>query len=573
MNIAARKAIRLCSAVAVALIFCTGCSVIDGTGSSTQTGIIIGKILNEDGTPANNAQVLFIQTDQIPSPSLAKLATENDSTTTNDSGIYKVRELPAATYNIFAQKDSQFCYLNSVKIDSTVSTISPATLRKPGSLSGIVRLLPNDDSRTVLILVYGSNIFRFPSDFTGHFTLDNMAEGSYKVKILTTIAGYMPLDTTFFITAGKNDTLGDTLRLKYSGIPTVTGLLATWDSLKFMANLTWNKADTSVVKGYNVYRTVVDSALSGIPFNQALITSNSFTDSFGLDPANSYVYRIKAVNKNDDVGQVYSAADTVKPISAYHLIKSINRMLGTDTMSFEVYKGKIYIKHKQATKIEIVDTSGVSNGFFGDSGGYPLVNPIALAICSDEVYVADQEQASPISASIKKYTLSGKFLSRTPIPVGIASFVVPDTDNIYTMDSLTVRHFDKNGAIIDSVKLGNYSYTSDFGASPVMHVSKSQIAIVGAFASDTMELIYVNTDLSFAKLRSFPGLYETFFAIDAQGFICFPGIIYDNSGNLYARYPISSQSIGFEGITINVDQNSNIYVADNAGNFQVYRKN
>ena len=326
----------------------TGCGTTDGTGSSTQSGIT-GKIFNDDGTPAKNAAVSIVASAYIPSISGIAKSAPVDSIITDENGAYIIRWLAPGTYNVFGKKAERFCYQDSVLIDSMTTTIENDTLREAGSLSGIVRLQPKDDSRTVLILIYGSNTFTYPEDFTGHFSITNLAEGTYRIKVLTTIQGYSPKDTMITIVSGKNDTLSDTMRLEYSGIPTVTGLAATWDSLLLKTRISWDKLDTSIIEGYNIYRGVADSTFNDIPVNAAKILTNAFIDTFDCAAARTwqgkrYIYRVKPIDKNGDPG-IYSNADTITASSAYTLVKTITG-IPDDSSDACIYRNRIYLLSK-----------------------------------------------------------------------------------------------------------------------------------------------------------------------------------------------------------------------------------
>ncbi len=74
------------------------------------------------------------------------------------------------------------------------------------------------------MLIFGTNTFTVPADSIGNFSLSNIAEGSYSVRILTTLDDYTPKDTTLTITSGASETLPDTLTLPFTGIPVVQGL-------------------------------------------------------------------------------------------------------------------------------------------------------------------------------------------------------------------------------------------------------------------------------------------------------------------------------------------------------------
>lgn len=184
----------LTAAISAAIIALTLCTteepnpVAAGTGSSTQTAMVSGTIRTRDGSPAAGATVTMVPVGDAPPAGLGKTAATVDSATTDNAGGYRFPIVPKGRdYNIFAHKDNKKSYRDSVKVDADEVRVPHDTLPGVGSITGVVRLREEHDSRTVLILVYGANVFRVPTDYTGNFTVDNMARGAYHVKFLSTI--------------------------------------------------------------------------------------------------------------------------------------------------------------------------------------------------------------------------------------------------------------------------------------------------------------------------------------------------------------------------------------------------
>ena len=174
-----------------------------------------------------------------------------DSTTTDASGNYAAK-LDTGTYNVLAAGDSGVVYQDSITVvkDSTVHP--PAdTLKAPGSIRGIIRLQPGDDARTVFILFMGTNVLNMPEDAIGNFSVANMAEGTYRVRFLTTLDAYVPKDTVLSASAGRTDSVPHDIVLQYTGIPVAGGFMFSYDTLKQIVTLTWNKPTTGrKISGY-----------------------------------------------------------------------------------------------------------------------------------------------------------------------------------------------------------------------------------------------------------------------------------------------------------------------------------
>jgi hypothetical protein len=257
---------------------------IAGNGSQTPNSNVVAMLYNPGGSPAANVKVRFYPIHYNPrTGGLTKtLVAVVDSTTTDAQGNYTAK-LDTGTYNMLAAGDSGVVYQDSITVikDSTVHP--PAdTLGAPGSIRGVIRLQPGDDARTVFMIFMGTNILNMPEDAIGNFTATNMAEGTYRVRILTTLDAYIPKDTVLSVTAGKVDSLAHDIVLQYTGIPVVTGLTISYDTLKQIVTLSWNKPTTGrTVAGYNIYRKFQSTDSSYVKIKSDVIDT-VFKDSTDL---------------------------------------------------------------------------------------------------------------------------------------------------------------------------------------------------------------------------------------------------------------------------------------------------
>jgi hypothetical protein len=359
---------------------------------------------------------------------------------------------------------------------------------------------------------------------------------------------------------------------------TVTGLVAVWDSLKLETRLTWDRPDSAVL-GYNVYRGVVDSVFSGVPYNQVPVVPNDFIDSAGLDTGKCYVYRIKAVDPKGDVSREYSNPDTVRAFCAYKQVREFTVIW--DTSDIIVYKGIMFLASKSEGRIAMYDTSGQSMGFFGDTGAYPLVYPRALCAFDDAVYVADHDQSSSADASIKRYSLTGEFLWRSPNFGPVSGFAVAAVDSIYTVDSgaTSVVLRDSNGTVLNSISLG-YPLAAWDWLPPKIVMAASNI-IVPVYYPDTMRFVYLNKDLTVLKRILCTSTNAESFSADSLGriYLLLTGfaentysvkILEGGAGGLYARFKTFLTTYGSSSIS--VDQDLKIYVKE-WDRILVYSKN
>jgi uncharacterized protein (TIGR02145 family) len=311
------KAAVLSLLAIIAILLCITCSRAPTAGTATETENVAAMLYNPGGSPAAHAKVRFYPVNYNPATGgLAKtLAAAPDSTTTDARGNYTAK-LDTGTYNILASGDSGVVYRDSITV-ARDSTIHPPadTLKTPGGIRGRVRLQPGADARTVFILFLGTNTFGTPDDSTGKFTITNMAQGTYKVRILTTLDAYVPKDTVLSVTAGMVDSLAHDIVLQYTGVPGPTGLTVSYDTLRQTVILAWTGADTSLIAGYNVYRTIVGqnfSLITQTPLPDTVTTYRDSTVSVGT----TYAYMVVSLRAGQESPKVAIPGDTMKVLSS-----------------------------------------------------------------------------------------------------------------------------------------------------------------------------------------------------------------------------------------------------------------
>ena len=74
---------------------------------------------------------------------------------TDTAGCYSISDIPDGEYNVWAEKDSNVTFQDSVIITGTQTTLHSDTLECPSTFTGIVGVQPQDDPRTVTIQVVG----------------------------------------------------------------------------------------------------------------------------------------------------------------------------------------------------------------------------------------------------------------------------------------------------------------------------------------------------------------------------------------------------------------------------------
>ncbi len=454
-----------------------------GNGSDVGNGAVAGKVYNPGGSPAVNATVKVITVDHNPQPGLQENISITDSTITDKNGNYSIDSLSKGQYNILYSGDSGVAFNDSVYIDGdSITEELSDTLKDPGSIYGVVRLRPNHNSKTVFILVFGTNTFTVPMDSIGNFSLTGIAEGEYNVTILTTIPDYNTLDTSFNIISGKNDTLSDTIRLDYHGIPIPTGLKIEYDTMKQIVTLTWDQADTSLVKGYHISRKHSDSDF--VKINTVLITDTIFSDSTAIQDQ-TYDYKIIAVDMNYNEGE-FSNGVSVVVVSGFESADTIIN-LGSDIGTFALdSKGFIYLTNMTSEKIEVFDSSGQKIREWNTPTR--LASPSRdnnIAINSqDEIYLYTYYDNLTI------YDTLGNIIGGFSDNLGSCEGIVLLNDNIYIAVEQPDRNilvFDSSGSPIDTI---NHNWDTEDNFSSLDVDSSGNLYLHGEFGTNTSNRSY-----------------------------------------------------------------------------------
>jgi hypothetical protein len=291
----------------VLAFFATSC--LDRVAGSTSTGntgkgTISGRVVGADGKGVANARVSVVGVDHNPGPggsgSIDAIAL------TGSDGTFRTDSLPDGAYNLLDAKGGQVALVDSVAVDADSGALAgDAVLGAPGTVTGVVRLRPGDDSRTVFLVLIGTTTFTVPKDSVGNFVLAGLAEGEYRLRVLSTLDAYAPLDTVIRVEGGRETVLPDTLRLAYlgpDGLPIFDTPYLEFDSTNLMVRVSWHAQDPSRVAGFYVYRRMVDSGyvrITGKP-----VKDTFFIDGWdqGFRPGLAYDYAITAQDLRGNEG-------------------------------------------------------------------------------------------------------------------------------------------------------------------------------------------------------------------------------------------------------------------------------
>jgi hypothetical protein len=289
-------------------------------GNSSQTpNAVVGILYQPDGkTPATGVRVHIRPQKTLAdtfgtglSKRLAVLAA-TDSVVTDSAGRYAFdTTLDTGTYVVEAASGNNAVLIDSVTVKNKAATdtLAPDTLKPAGALKGVIKLSEGGDPRKVFVLAFG--IDRFAKvNADGSFKFAGLAEAAYDLRLISSLDNYGVLDTVGVSVRSGDTTDLDTIRLPFTGIPTPKNVRISYDTLKQIVTLTWNKADTGLVKGYNVYRKYQSPDSNFVKLNNGILLDTFFLDTNAqLDQ--SYDYFVRALDTNMNEG-LNSQITTVK---------------------------------------------------------------------------------------------------------------------------------------------------------------------------------------------------------------------------------------------------------------------
>lgn len=313
------------------LVLLGGCLSPEKTtgGSVEENEILAGTLVLQDGTPVGDAVVTLYPIDHLPElPAPKRGAGSADGagrgvafeTRTDADGRYSVDSLPMGSYNVLGGKGALAFYRDSLRLVQGARAVITDTLRNPGSLTGVAAVQPDHDPQSVTVQVLGTDTY-VNVDASGRFTLRGLAAGEYSLKVSTTLDEYTALYASVTVRSGTEDSLRDTLRLIYTGIPVVLGLKVSLDTAAGTARFSWNPVAYRQFSRYAVYRD------KGLTWTAAPVSLGATRDTFWVDtlyPAkngdyglasgnlatgSSWSYRVKAQSLAGREGEFHGSAD------------------------------------------------------------------------------------------------------------------------------------------------------------------------------------------------------------------------------------------------------------------------
>jgi hypothetical protein len=312
-------------------------------GNSSQTpNALTGLFFKPDGeTPASGVLVHLRLKSSLPVFFDSHGSGDTASVFTDESGRFRFT-LPGdkGTYVIEASSGDNAVFIDSLAITRRIESITlpPDTLRPVGAIKGIIRLPGGGNPANAYVLVFGIDRYAtVKSD--GSFVFYPLAQGKYDLHFITTLEDYGVVDSNNVTVTSSDTTDLGTLELPFSGIPAPKNVTFSYDTMKQIVTLRWNRINSGRIKSFNIYRRDLDSLNEPIRIdticldstcNKRSISSSSpawnalntrpVVDTFYMDSGCAqdrfYAYSIACVDTFESIGNK-SGEKSVEAIGAF----------------------------------------------------------------------------------------------------------------------------------------------------------------------------------------------------------------------------------------------------------------
>ena len=310
-------------ALAASGLWLASCDSQKVTGTVDETNASAARLRDSTGAPVAGANLLVFQPQDTTGKPVTTGLTQADgsySLPTVADGMYRV-VARAATGKIAVQ-DS--VYTNQGKLQVRTDTV-----RSPGSLYGVVKMVGDDNPKSVEVSVLGSDASVVTVNLDGTYRLDGLGAGTWKLKFSTNLSGY----TNTYLVVQSKATVGvkvDTVALNYIGIPPVQNLSAIMDYPHNSLRLVWTvPAGTPPVRDF-----LIQSATgSENPYDRGVADSSVFVDNFWRDySTRTILYYVKIRTMDGSLGRVaYLQVKYANP--KIDSLQRVDSLFGADTLA------------------------------------------------------------------------------------------------------------------------------------------------------------------------------------------------------------------------------------------------
>jgi len=285
------------------LLLCACDDKVAGTNDETHTEVT-ARVFKPDGkTPAARASVKVVPADSVQAVAIGSV---------DSSGHPVTSTVPDGVYSVTFSLDGMVSTVDAVPAaGGRLNLATNDTLEPSGTLSGVLSMQPQDDPTTVVVQVLGTeNYCNVNAD--GSFTMTGLPTGRVRLRLLTTLQNYTTTYDTAHATTGIDTRIRDTIRMVYTGIPVVTGLVARNDSATGQIRLSWNGARYAKLMDYLVFRDTAGAiGYSSQPFAATSDTFWTDTASDSIAKLQAWRYRVEVRNRQGVAGDWLGAVTAI----------------------------------------------------------------------------------------------------------------------------------------------------------------------------------------------------------------------------------------------------------------------
>jgi|GEM_PF-1452881 hypothetical protein len=276
---------------------------IAGTNNETQTK---GTFFQPSGAPDAGARVRVFQAANDSQPVR--------QTFVDAQGNASLTGLPHGYYSVLVQDtEGRASFLDSLYSDGDNLPAPPDTVRATATVIGHVQVQPMDSPAIAWIHLMRTGIY-VNVDSTGAFRITGVPSDALTLVASTLLPQYTP---TFRSIKPIPDSTLDvgTIDLVYNGIPLVTGIVASYDSLSGVVTLTWKDTAYARKNGYVISKGQGSQPTpTAIGSSTSAVYSDTVFGGFGATPSRydsaemDLTYWVAAQSNNYLTGPVWNKA-------------------------------------------------------------------------------------------------------------------------------------------------------------------------------------------------------------------------------------------------------------------------
>jgi hypothetical protein len=461
------KIFGVVASTATFVVLFLGCSA-DKTVSTSEPlrGNCVGTIRDAGGALVVGARVLLVP-EQYSRQAAGGVVADSglDSTVTNDNGQYGFSVNAPGRYNVLAKKNNLFSMHQSIPISSHIGIELGDTLKAPGSVGGTIHLQGMRDHRSAIVLFIGTNFYTTPFDSTGRFSVPALAQGSYKVRLLTAEPDFAVVETTIVIASGAATAL-PVIELTKTTISMTDSLLTEYNPALMMVTLTWKLIDTALISGYSLYCNRTKNLTPLVTVDNSCSTQ---TFDLAFSPIDTFTYQVAAIGKSGLEGPALTGKTFVKTsgvtlgkmirypppevrLGGYSLFIDSDENIYLSTPS-DIIKidstGAVLARYQIAN-----DTDGVFQGSLkGDDAGnlYILKSGAHFSLVRFDANLHVRSEL-PLSGSLFSFAVSrnGLILELYNVSPSVPEVFLTDSNtkmtvNVYDSNFITLNDYDAAG--------------------------------------------------------------------------------------------------------------------------------